>query len=59
MMSLPEAAKSLGLDESTLRHQIRNGKLRATKVARDWRIESAEVERYRSEHRQQREGTAA
>ena len=51
MMSLPEAAKSLGLAPSTLRHQIKNGKLAARKVSRDWYITSEEVERYRLEHR--------
>jgi len=51
MMSLPEAAKSLGLAPSTLRHQIKNGKLTARKVSRDWYITSEEVERYRLEHR--------
>lgn len=54
MMSLPEAAKALDLAPSTLRHQIKNGKLAATKVARDWFIKAEEVERYRREHRQGR-----
>lgn len=47
MLSLPEAAKRLGLHESTLRHQIKNGKLAARKVSRDWYLTSEEVERYR------------
>ena len=31
-----EAAKLLGLAPSTLRHQVKNGKLAARKVSRDW-----------------------
>jgi len=49
MLSLPEAAKSLGLAPATLRQQIRNGKLQARKVSRDWYLSAEEVERYRSE----------
>ncbi len=51
MHSIPEAAKLLGLAPSTLRHQVKNGKLRARKVSRDWYITTDEVERYRAEHR--------
>ena len=51
MMTLPEAATSLGLAPSTLRHQIKNGKLAARKVSRDWYVTLEEVERYRREHR--------
>lgn len=50
-MTLPEAASSLGLAASTLRHQIRNGKLKARKLSRDWYIAPEEVERYRRENR--------
>jgi excisionase family DNA binding protein len=52
MHSLPQAAKLLGLAPSTLRHQVKNGKLRAVKVSRDWYITTEEVERYRTENRQ-------
>ena len=51
-MTLPEAAESLGLAPSTLRHQIRNGKLKARKLSRDWYVTADEVERYRRENRQ-------
>jgi excisionase family DNA binding protein len=51
MFTLTEAAKALGLAPSTLRHQIRNGKLRARKVSRDWYVSEDEVERYRAESR--------
>ena len=51
MLSLPEAAKVLGLAPATLRQQIRNGKLAARKVSRDWYLTDEEVERYRAEHK--------
>jgi len=49
VMTLQEAAASLGLKPATLRHQIRNGRLRARKVSRDWYVAPEEVERYRTE----------
>ena len=48
-LTLAAAADSLGVAPSTLRHQIRNGKLRARKVGRDWLVTPSEVERYRAE----------
>jgi excisionase family DNA binding protein len=48
-MTLTEAAELLGVDASTLRHQIANGKLKARKVGRDWHVTPAEVKRY-AEH---------
>jgi excisionase family DNA binding protein len=51
MNTVPEAAKLLGLAPSTLRHQIKNGKLKARKVSRDWYVTADEIERYRAEHR--------
>ena len=50
-LSLPEAAKSLGIAASTLRLQVRLGKVAARKVSRDWYITVEEVERYRREHK--------
>ena len=47
MLSIPEAARSLGLSPATLRQQIRNGKMTARKVSRDWYVTAEEVERYR------------
>jgi hypothetical protein len=47
LIALPDVARSLGLHPSTLRHQIRLGKLRASKAGRDWYVEAAEMERYR------------
>lgn len=52
-MSIPEAARSLGLAASTLRHQIKNRKMSAIKVSRDWYVTPDEVERYRREHRKE------
>ena len=49
MLTLPEAARSLGLAPATLRQQIRNGRLEARKVSRDWYVTAAEVDRYRRE----------
>ena len=49
-MTITEAAKQLGLKPSTLRHQRKNGKLRATRMGRDWFVSDEEVARYRSEH---------
>jgi len=51
MHSVTEAAKLLGLAPSTLRHQIRNGKLVARKVSRDWYLTTEEIERYRAQNR--------
>jgi excisionase family DNA binding protein len=50
-VTVPEAARALGVAPSTLRHQIKNGKLAATKVGRDWWIASVEVARYARENR--------
>ena len=51
VVTLKEAASVLGLHPSTLRHQIDNGSLRATKRGRDWWITPREVERYREENK--------
>jgi excisionase family DNA binding protein len=48
-MTIPEAADILGLAASTLRHQIKNRKLRARKMGRTWYVTAEEVERYRAE----------
>ena len=59
MHSIPQAAKLLGLAPSTLRHQIKNGKLAARKVSRDWYVTAEEVERYRAENRRPIEDVVA
>ena len=45
-MTLIEAAALLGVTAATLRQQIANGKLRASKRGRDWWVSRREVERY-------------
>jgi excisionase family DNA binding protein len=50
MHTIPEAAAMLGLSPATLRLQARIGKLRATKIGREWVVNTAEIERYRREH---------
>lgn len=45
-LTLTEAAKQLGLAPSTLRHQVRNGKLAARKVGNEWHVTPEEVARY-------------
>lgn len=50
-MTVPEAAQALGLSASTLRHQIKNRKLRAHRMGRGWYVAPEEVERYRAEHK--------
>lgn len=50
-MTLPAAAAILGVTAATLRQQIANGKLRATKRGRDWWVTPREVARYQRESR--------
>lgn len=50
-MTLLEAAAILGVTAATLRQQIANGKLRATKRGRDWWVTRGEVARYGRENR--------
>jgi excisionase family DNA binding protein len=50
-MTLTEAAAILGVTPDTLRQQIANGKLRASKRGRDWWVTAREVERYQRENR--------
>ena len=47
-MTLPEAAAYLGVTAATLRQQIANRRLAATKRGRDWWVTDREVERYRT-----------
>jgi hypothetical protein len=50
-VTIPEAARQLGLAEATLRLQVRLGKLHAVKRGRDYWVEPKEVARYAAEHR--------
>jgi excisionase family DNA binding protein len=49
-LTLAEAAASLGVAASTLRHQAQSGRLRATLAGKTYIVTPAEVERYRREH---------
>ena len=55
LVTLKEAAESLGVTPDNLRGAIARGVLKAKKLGRDWFVTPAEVERYRREHRR---GTA-
>ena len=46
-MTTNEAATLLDLSPKTVRRQIENGAIAATKRGRDWWVTPAEVERYR------------
>lgn len=48
MLTLTEAAARLGVAASTLRHQVRNGRLRARLVGKTYIVSEREVERYRA-----------
>lgn len=48
-MTTKEAAELLGLSPITVRRQIENGAIKATKRGRDWWVTPAEVARYRAE----------
>jgi len=53
-VGLAEAASLLGVSHATLRAQIHRGRLRATKVGRDWLVDRLEIDRYRREVQGQR-----
>lgn len=48
-VGLAEAASLLGVSHATLRAQVHRGRLRATKVGRDWLVDRLEIDRYRRE----------
>ena len=48
-LTLAEAATRLGVSHSTLRNQVKNGRLRATLIGKTWVVTPREVERYRAE----------
>ncbi len=49
MLTLAEAAVRLGRSPSTLRNQVKAGRLRARLVGKTWTITERELERYRAE----------
>ena len=48
MLTLAEAAARLGLAQSTLRNQVKAGRLKARLVGKTWTVSEREVERYRA-----------
>lgn len=61
LLTLAEAGDRLGLSPSTLRNQVKAGKMRATLIGKTWTVTEREVERYRAEHlgRRGRHATAS
>ena len=49
ILTLAQAGDRLGLSASTLRNQVKAGRLRATLIGKTWTVTEREVERYRSE----------
>ena len=49
LLTLTDAAQRLSLTPDTLRQQIRNGSLKASKLGRDWFVSPSEIERYRQD----------
>lgn len=47
-VTVTEAAAALGLKPSTIRAQIKNGAIKATRIGPIWTITPREVERYRA-----------
>lgn len=48
-ITLAQAASRLGVAPSTLRNQVKAGRLRASLVGKTWTVTEREVERYRAE----------
>ena len=46
LLTLAQAAELAGLHRDTLRAQVHNGRLHATKLGRDWFVTRAELDRY-------------
>jgi len=53
LLSLPEAAERLGLTHATLRWQVKNGTLKAEKIAGRWLVTHTEVARYQEQNKGQ------
>lgn len=51
LMNTKEAAARLGLSIPRVKQLIRAGRLKATKVGRDWVIDSADLERFAAQPR--------
>lgn len=46
LLTLREVAEELSVSAYTLREWIRQGRMRALKIGRDWRVEQKEMERF-------------
>lgn len=49
-LTLAQAAELLGVSASTLRNQVKAGRLRGTLIGKTWTVTPREVERYRAEN---------
>jgi excisionase family DNA binding protein len=58
LLTLRQAADSLGITPDTLRAQVHRGRLKATKLGRDWLVERSELIRYRRESKRATTGPA-
>jgi excisionase family DNA binding protein len=50
LLTVHETAEQLKVKESTIRAWIRNGKLRAIKFGREWRVTVKDLERFLNEN---------
>jgi excisionase family DNA binding protein len=50
VLGVPDAAKALGVDKSTIYAMIHAGELAYSRVRRRYFVEVAEIERYKREH---------
>ena len=50
LLTLAQAGELLGLSATTLRVQVKRGRLEATLYGKTWLVTEDEVERYRREH---------
>lgn len=55
LLSVPEAAKRLGVNEETVRRHVRSGKLPAEKLGQQWFIHVEELQTF-AEHYDPRTG---
>lgn len=49
MLTLAQAAARLGLSPSTLRTQVKAGRMRGRLIGKTWTVTEREIERYRAE----------
>ena len=49
-MTLHDVAAKLQVKEETIRHWIRDGKLRAVNLGKEWRVAVVDLERFLNDH---------